>query len=182
MKKKSRFLKRVQDESNNEIIFKLSIDHYNELKNDEVRTRGSYRVTLNAVKCLAKQQFNPILTVTNFYKEPNETLIKEITQICLKQGYNIPQNNIHIVNHYFDKNNSDTTITQNWESLDCEYGRVLTAKGIYSCPFLSNDYRGRCGSDFNDFSEQNTLESEFCSICTKNGENIFGINFNLYED
>ena len=32
--KKARFLKRVEDESNFEIIFKLSIDHYEEVKSD----------------------------------------------------------------------------------------------------------------------------------------------------
>ena len=35
--KKARFLKRVEDEGSNEIIFKLSIDHYDEMKNDEIR-------------------------------------------------------------------------------------------------------------------------------------------------
>ena len=34
--KKVRFLKRVEDESSFEIIFKLSIDHYNEIKNDDI--------------------------------------------------------------------------------------------------------------------------------------------------
>ena len=39
--KKARFLKRVEDESNYEIIFKLSIDHYDEIKNDDIRGRGA---------------------------------------------------------------------------------------------------------------------------------------------
>ena len=34
--KKARFLKRVEDESNFEIIFKLSIDHYNEVKSYDI--------------------------------------------------------------------------------------------------------------------------------------------------
>ena len=32
--KKARFIKKVEEESSNEIIFKISIDHYNEEKND----------------------------------------------------------------------------------------------------------------------------------------------------
>ena len=36
---------------------------------------------------------------------------------------------------------------------DCMFGRSLSTNGIYSCPFLSNDYRGRVGSSFKDFSK-----------------------------
>jgi len=52
--KKARFLKKVEDESNFEIIFQLSIDHYNEIKSDDIRGRGTYRQTINAIKCLIK--------------------------------------------------------------------------------------------------------------------------------
>lgn len=44
--KKARFLKKVEDESNYQIIFKLSFAHYDELKNDEVRFRGAFRQNL----------------------------------------------------------------------------------------------------------------------------------------
>ena len=64
--KKARFLKRVEDESNFEIIFQLSIDHYNEVKSDDIRGRGTYRQVLHAVKSLIKYGFNPILCVTDF--------------------------------------------------------------------------------------------------------------------
>mgnify|MGYP000984297029 FL=1 len=58
--KKVRFLKRVEEESSYEIIFKLSIDHYDEVKNDDIRGRGAYRQTVHAVKSLVKYGFNPI--------------------------------------------------------------------------------------------------------------------------
>lgn len=38
--KKIRFLKRVEDEGVNQIFFKLSVAHYNELDSDKVRYRG----------------------------------------------------------------------------------------------------------------------------------------------
>lgn len=178
--KKARFLKKVQDEGSNEIIFKLSIDHYNEIKNDEIRSRGSYRCTLNAIKCLVKHGFNPILSVTNYYKEPKDLIIKELIEVCKKQGYDVSINNITI-NKFFDKNSKEESMPTNWKNLDCEYGRILTAKGVYSCPFLSNDYRGRCGSDFTNYASHNTLESEFCTTCIKNQNNLFGINYKLFE-
>lgn len=178
--KKARFLKKVENESNYEIIFKLSIDHYDEIKNDDIRSRGSYRQVIHAIKSLAKHQFNPILSVTNYYNEPHETIIEEFKTICKKAGYNIENKNIKI--NIWHGNNTDYEINSVWDTLDCEYGRILTSKGVYTCPFLANDHRGRCGSNFKDFSHRNILETNFCSTCIKNKEALFGINYNLFRD
>lgn len=84
--KKVRFLKRVQEESSNEIIFKLSIDHYDEVKNDDIRGRGAYRQTIFAIKSLVKHDFNPLLCITNYYHEDKSELLKEFKKLCLKIG------------------------------------------------------------------------------------------------
>lgn len=179
--KKARFLKRVEDESSYEIIFKLSIDHYDEVKNDNIRGRGSYRQTIHAVKSLVKYGFNPILCITNYYKEDKKILIQELKKVCLKYGFNASDSNFTI-NLWHDKNSPEEILSdQKWESLDCEYGRILTTKGVYSCPFLANDHRGRCGSDFRDFARHNTLETSYCSTCINNKEKLFGINYKLFE-
>ncbi len=179
--KKVRFLKRVEDESSFEIIFKLSIDHYNEVKNDDIRGRGSYRQTIHAIKSLVKYGFNPILCITNYYNEDKKILIEEFKKICLKAGFEANENNFTI-NIYHDKNKPSQDIENfEWNSLDCEFGRILTAKGVYTCPFLANDHRGRCGSNFKDFARHNTLETAFCSTCIKNKEKLFGINYKLFE-
>ncbi len=177
--KKARFLKRVEEESNFEIIFKLSIDHYNEIKNDDIRGRGTYRQTMHAIKCLIKYGFNPILCITNYYKEPYEKLIEEFTNICSKIGFETTEDNF-IINEYYDKNITDETVIADWDSLDCEYGRILTTKGVYSCPFLANDHRGRCGSSFTDFSHKTQLESPYCRTCIKNKKSMFSIDFSKF--
>lgn len=177
--KKARFLKRVEDESSFEIIFKLSIDHYNEIKNDDIRGRGSYRQVLNAVKSLVKYDFNPILCITNYYKEDKEILLGEFKKICDKIGFETQSHNF-VINEYYDKTRPTELESSDWQSLDCEYGRILTVKGVYTCPFLSNDHRGRCGSDFTDFSEKTPLETAFCANCIKNNKMLFGINFSSF--
>lgn len=177
--KKARFLKRVEEESNFEIIFKLSIDHYNEIKNDDIRGRGTYRQTMHAIKCLIKYGFNPILCITNYYKEPYEKLIEEFTNICSKIGFETTEDNF-IINEYYDKNITDETVIADWDSLDCEYGRILTTKGVYSCPFLANDHRGRSGSSFIDFSDKTLLESPYCRTCIKNKKSMFSIDFSKF--
>ena len=179
--KKVRFLKRVEDESIYEIIFKLSIDHYDEVKNDDIRGRGSYRQTIHAIKSLVKYGFNPIICITNFYNEDKKVLIDEFKKICKKAGFEAQDNNFTI-NTYHDKNKSpEFNPDYTWNSLDCENGRILTAKGVYCCPFLANDHRGRCGSDFKDFARHNAIETSYCSTCMKNKQQLFGIDIKLFQ-
>ena len=95
--------------------------------------------------------------------------------------YAIKFNNFTI-NLYHDKTKQAEDFPElSWDSLDCEYGRILTAKGIYSCPFLANDHRGRCGSDFKDYAKHNTLETSFCTTCIRNKERLFGIDYKLFQ-
>ena len=173
--KKARFIKKVENESKNEIFFKISLDHYDEVKNDDIRYRGAYRHAVFAVKHLLKYDFKPIITVTNYYNEKEKILMQEISKI-FSNTYEKPE---IIINRWCDKNstvNDDITSTK-WNRLDCEYGRVLSAKGVYSCPFLSDDYRGRCGNDFKDYSNKVPLETKFCQTCTENLHQMFGLNF-----
>lgn len=176
--KKARFLKKVEDESNNEIIFKLSIDHYDELKNDNIRGRGAYRQTVNAIKNLIKYGFNPILSVTNYYNEDKKIIIQELIRLCERIGFVTTDFNFQ-VNEYFNKytQSQENDITPESGDLDCQNGRILTEKGVYVCPFLANDHRGRMGRDFKDYSKKIYLETDYCLACTKNKDKIFGINW-----
>lgn len=175
--KKARFLKRVEDESNFEIIFQLSIDHYNEVKSDDIRGRGTYRQVLHAVKSLIKYGFNPILCVTDFYNEGREKILEGFKPVCEKIGFDAFENNFKINNFYNKNSKNETEFQTDWENLDCEHGRILTAKGVYTCPFLANDHRGRSGADFKDYSRKNLLETDFCASCIKNKKQMFSIDF-----
>ena len=132
------------------------------------------------MKCLVKYDFNPILCVTNYYKEDKSVLVEEFKRVFSKIGFDAQEHNFAI-NEFYDKTTPQDFDTMKWNMLDCEYGRILTAKGIYTCPFLSNDHRGRCGGDFTDYSHKTTLETPFCSSCIKNNELMFGINFQLFK-
>ncbi len=174
--KKARFLKKVEDESKYQVIFKLSFAHYDEFKNDEVRFRGAFRQNLYALKCLDKYDFTTIMCVNNYYKEANQKLTDEFNMI--KQSNEL-KNSMVQVTDWVDVCHHDDSVIPNDEMLlkcDCSNGRLLTQNGIFSCPFLSNDYRGRMGSDFKDFSQVVRLETDFCSTCIKNKEPMFSIN------
>lgn len=180
--KKARFLKKVEEESSNEIIFKLSIDHYNEIKNDDLRGRGAYRQTLNAIKCLIKYNFNPILAIVNYYNEDKKTLMAEFKNLCTKIGFETTDFNFQI-NEYYNKykpgsENAETKGSYlECKNSDCRSGRILTEKGVYVCPFLANDHRGRMGSDFKSYSKKMYMETNYCQTCAQNDKKVFGLNW-----
>ncbi len=179
--KKARFLKKVEEESSNEIFFKLSLDHYDEIKNDDIRCRGAFRQTVFALKHLVKYNFTPIITVTNYYKESKNDLIQGFKNLF--DGIDFDVDSAHIqINPYYDKNfKLSVALHYNGSNLDCKNGRVLTSGGIYTCPFLANDYRGRCGSSLKDYTKKSSLETGFCSTCLKSNSQMFGIDFSKFE-
>ena len=177
--KKSRFLKRVEDESNYEIIFQLSIDHYDEIKSDDIRGRGTYRQTINALKSLIKYDFNPILCITDYYQEGSKKLLDGFKPICEKIGFQATINNFKI-NQLHKKENQENNFDSSWIKLDCENSRILTSKGIYTCPFLANDHRGRSGSDFKNYTHKTILETDYCATCLKNKTQLFSIDFSKF--
>ncbi len=179
--KKARFLKKVQNESSNEIIFKLSLDHYDEVKNDDIRYRGAFRQTVFAVKYLAKYNFTPIVTVTNYYNLSEMELISGMKQVFQKIGFELDESHIQI-NSWYDKNSvQDDVLRDNGTHLDCKNGRVVSAAGVYTCPFLSNDYRGRCGSSLKDYTKKSSLETNCCAVCLNSKSQMFGIDFSKFE-
>lgn len=179
--KKARFLKKVEDETNNEIIFQLSIDHYDEVKNDNIRYRGAFRQAVFAIKHLVKYGFNPIITITNYYNLPEDEIFDGFKKVFANTDFELELSNLNI-NPWHDKNAKfEGEVNGNWNKLDCEYGRILTNNGVYTCPFLANDYRGRCGSSFQDYTKRSSLETSFCNTCIKAKKQLFGIDFSKFE-
>lgn len=179
--KKARFLKKVEEESNNEIIFKLSIDHYDEVKNDDIRYRGAYRHGLFAVKHLVKYNFNPIISITNYYNMSKEEICNGFLDVFKRNNLELDTTNLQIISWHNSSSEFDGEVNNTWSNLDCENGRILTTTGVYTCPFLANDYRGRCGSSFIDYNKKSTLETSYCNTCTKSGKQMFSIDFSQFE-
>lgn len=179
--KKARFLKKVENESENEIICKISLDHYEEIKNDEVRYRGAYRHAIFALKHLVKNDFYPIISFTNYYNLSEKEIYEGFQEIFKHNGIDVPIPNIQVSPWYDKSQKAEDLIIDNNGVWDCSMGRILTQNGVYTCPFLSNDYRGRCGSDFLDYSKKCALETNFCATCSKSDNPVFAINFGNFE-
>jgi len=191
--KKIRFLKKVEEEGinggvgvnggvnsgksqddkcvENQIFFKLSLAHYNELESDKVKYRGNFRQTIYALKTLSRYNFNSVLSIQNFYKLDETEIQEKFNEIFKTQEITNTDLQITVSHPCFD----DENFTKPSKKTDCMYGRTLCQNGIYTCPFLANDYRGRAGSSFKDYSKTVMAETDFCATCSKNNNYLFAI-------
>lgn len=169
--KKIRFLKRVEDEGVNQIFFKLSLTHFDELESDKAKYRGHFRQTIFSLKILSRYNFTSVLTLQNYYNLDKNLINEKFNQIFKEQ--NIINTDLQITCSY--PNTETVEDLKPAYKTDCMHGRVLSENGIYSCPFLANDYRGRMGSSFKNFSQTVTAETDFCATCSKNNGYMFSI-------
>jgi len=188
--KKIRFLKKVEQEGagvnvgvnagvsdiatseiGNQIFFKLSLAHFEELESDKVKYRGNYRQVIFALKTLSRYNFSTVLSIQNFYKLDKDLLEESFNKIFKENE--IYNTDLQITNSYPDF--EDENFAKPSQKTDCMYGRILTETGVYACPFLANDYRGRVGSSMKNFSKNFMAETDFCATCSKNNNFIFTI-------
>ncbi len=173
--KKARFLKKIDDESQYETIYRISLDSTNELENDALRGRGSFRKALGAISSLLKYEFNPIISVVNYQNKSRREIFEEFKDFFDKKGFKIDDINLKII-PFFKPNYEGGQIefleNINIEKLDCFNSRIISQNGVYSCPMLVDDYRKRLGSSLNNCSNINYLDCEKCSVCCFSNQKI----------
>lgn len=169
--KKVRFLKKVEEETEHQIFFKLSLTHYDEMENDKAKYRGNYRQTIFALKTLSRYNFSSVLTIQNYYKLDKSLILETFNLIFKENEINNTDIQISCSHPEFE----DENFCRPSEKTDCMYGRTLSVSGVYSCPFLAGDYRGRVGSSFLNYSKMVSAETEFCATCSKNNNFMFTI-------
>ena len=169
--KKIRFLKKVEDEGSNQIFFKLTLTHYDELMSDRARYRGNFRQTISALKILGRYNFTSVLSVQNYYKLDQNDIKEHFKQIF--ENNDIKNTDLQINVSY--PNFEDENFSKPAENPDCKRGRILNVNGVYACPFLSGDYRGRAGSSFKDYAHSINAETDFCATCSANKKALFAI-------
>mgnify|MGYP003571405046 CR=1 FL=1 len=172
--KKARFLRKIDDESQFETIYRINLDSVNEIKNDNYRGRGSYRKTINAILNLLKYEFNPIINVINYENRSEKEIFNEFQEFFYKKGFELEDINLKIIPYFTNIQNNETYEDENIDKikLDCYTSRIITQNGVYSCCMLANDYRARLGSSIEDFSKITYLDCEKCSICIKSKRKI----------
>lgn len=179
--KKTRFLRQVEQNFENELIFRVSLDHYLEHKNDELRGKGSFRKALSGIENLIRNGFNPIISAVNVWNEDTNELKEGFFRLFESIDFEPEDINVKIIpvvktgefsknySHYADTEivTNETIKNCNVKSFDCASSRVVTDKGIYACPALVNDPRGKVGNTLDDSANKVFLEMNACYTCQK---------------
>lgn len=189
--KKTRFLRQIEKDHDFELIFRVSLDHYIEEKNDDLRGRGSFRKALTGIENLIRNGFNPIVSAVNVWNEDEATFKSGFFNLFNKIHFEAEDINLKIIPPIklgeFAKNYSqydeDEIVTaelcdkMKHVQLDCSTSRVVTENGIYACPMLVNDSRGKVGNSMNDYARKFFLEPQACSTCSKNSTGTLNNNW-----
>ena len=172
--KKARFLRKIDDESQFETIYRISLDSTDELENDALRGRGSFRKALVAIMSLLKYEFNPIISVVNYKNRDKKEIFEEFQSYFAKKDFEIDDINLKIIPYFPENDNREINFPDiiNTKKLDCATSRVVSRNGIYACPILSDDYRARLGSSLDDCSRINYLDCEKCCVCAFSNQKI----------
>ncbi len=185
--KKARFLRQVEVDSDYEIIFRASLDHYIEQKNDEVRGKGNFRKTLSGINNLINSGFNPIISAVNMWGEDEVSFRQGFYELFSQFDFEFSEINLKVIpvikTGEFAKNfnsysENEFVTPENFEAgktrcFDCANTRVVTDNGIYVCPALIGDPRGKVGEKLSDASSKFFLELNTCFVCQSANKKIF---------
>lgn len=185
--KKARFLRQIELDSNNEIIFRVGLDHYMENKNDEIRGKGSFRKALSGINNLINSDFNPIINAVNLWGEDEAEFRQGFFELLSQFDFEASEINLKIIppiktgeyaRNFSGYSENELVTTENFQktdpnSFDCANSRVVTEHGIFACPELVNDPRGLVGQNLSDCSKKIFLELNTCFSCQQANKKIF---------
>jgi len=185
--KKARFLRQVEVDSDYEIVFRVSLDHYTEVKNDEIRGKGNFRKTISGINNLINSGFNPIISAVNLWGE-DETMFRHgFYELFSQFDFEFSEINLKVIpaiktgeysKNFGSYSENELVTPDNFDAekpycFDCSNSRVVTDDGIYVCPALINDPRGKIGESLSNAASKFFLELNTCFICQSTNKKIF---------
>ena len=89
---KAKRLKEIQSASKNSLRFRVSMEHFEQEKNDSIRGENAYHKAVQGITFLAQVGFSPILTVTRTWEKEKDSAMKlEFVKFLQKSGVQHPQ-------------------------------------------------------------------------------------------
>ncbi|MBD3256743.1 MAG: radical SAM protein [Candidatus Lokiarchaeota archaeon] len=189
--KKARFLRQIEIDSDYEIVFRISLDHYKEHKNDEIRGKGSYKKTVNGIKSLVNNGFNPVINAVNLWEEDENEFREGFYNFLSEFNFEPSEMNLKIIppvktgeyRKNFSGYGENDLVTGEGEcpaeNFDCHNTRVIADDGVYVCPALVNDPRGKVGDTLSDSQAKFFLELNTCFSCQQANKKMFNNEWDL---
>ncbi len=139
---------------------RISLDNYDEQKNDSVRGRGTYQKILAAYKRLYDHGFLPILTVTEIeeYYDPEASQVGRYDKyVQLLRSLGVQQPRIKIIPVFemgmLPSPEGPKLVSQEMMEdydharLQCSSSRIVADDGVYACPILVGEAPARLSRD-----------------------------------
>ena len=148
---------------------------------------------MSGIENLVNYGFNPIVSVVNIWNEEEESLKSGFIKLLSKYDFDPADMNVKIIPLIkageFEKNyysyREDDIVTQqglkhcDTSLFDCANSRVVADDGIYVCPALLNDPRGRVGSTLSEAATKFYLEPDICYTCQSSNKNLFSNKWDI---
>ena len=173
--KKAKRLREIQDASKHPLRFRVSMEHFEEDKNDTIRGKGAYRKAIAGITCLAEVGFSPILTVTRTWKEERDSEMEsKFVEVLRKSGVMQPQIKIlpgfllgQLAENERDYSQDEYVTEKCFEDFDitqlqCATSRMATGEGVYVCPILVDNPAARMGDSLGDTLRPFPLSRSAC--------------------
>jgi len=179
---KARRLRTLQNRLRNPMVFRVSMENFEEEENDKIRGKNSYRRALEGIRNLGGAGFSPILTITRAWDEERDAEM-ERRFLRFLEANNVPRPRIKILppfllgrqaendRPYRDGEHVTEACFENYDvtDLQCSSCRMATAKGVYVCPILVDEPVGRMGDTLRDTLGSFPLAHSACYTCRVTG-------------
>ena len=179
---KAKRLRTIQDASKHPLRFRVSMEHFDEDKNDVIRGKNAYRKAIAGIVCLAEVGFSPILTVTRTWEEESDSEMEsKFVEFLRKSGVMQPQIKIlpgfllgQLAENERDYSQDEYVTEKCFEDFDitqlqCATSRMATGEGVYVCPILVDNPAARMGDTLADTLRPFPLSHSACYTCRVTG-------------
>ena len=179
---KAKRIKEIQDASKHPLRFRVSMEHFDEDKNNAIRGKGAYCKAIEGITCLAESGFSPILTVTRTWEEKRDSEMEsQFVEVLRKSGVMQPQIKIlpgfllgQLAENVRDYSQDEYVTEKCFEDFDitqlqCATSRMATGDGVYVCPILVDNPDARMGNLLGDTLRPFPLSHSACYTCRVTG-------------
>jgi AdoMet-dependent heme synthase len=179
---KAKRLRAIQDASKHPLRFRVSMEHFDEDKNDAIRGKNAYRKAIAGMVCLAEAGFSPILTVTRTWEEERDfEMESKFVEFLRKSGVMQPQIKIlpgfllgQLAENERDYSQDEYVTEKCFEDFDitqlqCATSRMATGEGVYVCPILVDNPAARMGDTLGHTLRPFPLSHSACYTCRVTG-------------
>ena len=175
-------LARIERESIYSLEIRISIDHFDEAKNDAIRGDGSFRRALKGAGRLAGAGFLPIITAMRTWEIDDDLIaIESFGKVLRREGIERPRfkflpslkigAEVERAGGYAPSEfiTEEMMVDYPREQLICSHSRIVTDRGVHVCPILIESPDSVMGQTLEEASGDFALAHQACFTCYQYG-------------